>query len=365
MEAKILIALLIAINCGISSCGAALRRTPKVYNALITTDENLTSSRAFPVIQPTIHESGVTHYPYGPYNPFSYYTPPVVRFGQPIVPGFAPNRQYPYPLPQQRFLPQFMHQLGPNSGPQLVPAPDAAAQQPPPQDGAPEESPAPTAEPLTDEQQPVQPPTFPPPGKAPPYIPPLAQNAPKQMPNEKLPIPLNEFGYPPSLIPLQQQYPNRKPNSPVPIPAYGYNQYPLIYDPITGYHEQYLPPYDYFPSQNQQHFSPSGGPAGIPTPSQQPTAPTGNPFLPKRTTLLLPPPPTPKQQQPPQALPSEETAASEPQPQPEPQSQTKESPHLTTTVDFDSIKNASKNKNSEVPDVPPPPIPSGAKSQES
>lgn len=33
---------------------AKLLRTPKVYNALITTDENLTPSRAFPIIQPVI-----------------------------------------------------------------------------------------------------------------------------------------------------------------------------------------------------------------------------------------------------------------------------------------------------------------------
>lgn len=31
-----------------------LRKTPKVYNALITTDENLQPSKAYPLIQPVI-----------------------------------------------------------------------------------------------------------------------------------------------------------------------------------------------------------------------------------------------------------------------------------------------------------------------
>ncbi|XP_039947881.1 extensin [Bactrocera tryoni] len=345
MDAKILIALVIASIC-YSSCGAALRRTPKVYNALITTDDNLTSSRAYPVIQPTIHESGVAHYPFGPYNPYGYYTPPVVRFGQPIVPGLPPSPQYPYPIPQQRFPPQFMRQPPPNSGPQLLPTPSEAAQQPPPQDGSPVEDAAPTATPPTEEQQPVQPPTQPPPPKNPAFMPPFEPNPPKQMPNEKLPIPLNEYGLPPSLIPLQQ-YPNRNPLNPVALPPYAFNQYPVIYDPITGYREQYLPPYQYFPSQHQ-HFALGGVPK--PPFPQPPTAASIGP-------AVTPPPPAPQYPTPAQP---EEAAASEPEPQPADPPQTP-----PPTVDFDSIKNASKSKNSAVPDVPPPPIPSGGKPQKS
>lgn len=72
-----------------------LRRKPKIYNALITTDENLVQSRAYPVIQPTIHESGIAHYaPFGPYGPYTgLYNPHVVRFGQPIVPNLMPKEQ--------------------------------------------------------------------------------------------------------------------------------------------------------------------------------------------------------------------------------------------------------------------------------
>jgi hypothetical protein len=42
-----------------SAHAASLLRKPKVYNALITTDENLTPSRAYPVIQPVLQETGV------------------------------------------------------------------------------------------------------------------------------------------------------------------------------------------------------------------------------------------------------------------------------------------------------------------
>lgn len=72
---------------------AALRRKPKIYNALITTDENLVQSRAYPVIQPTIHESGIAHYPVGPFNPYGFYNPHLVRFGQPITPNLPPKDQ--------------------------------------------------------------------------------------------------------------------------------------------------------------------------------------------------------------------------------------------------------------------------------
>lgn len=55
---------------------AALLRTPKVYNALITTDQNLTPSRAYPVIQPALQDpffyGSYGYTPYGYYDPFGY-----------------------------------------------------------------------------------------------------------------------------------------------------------------------------------------------------------------------------------------------------------------------------------------------------
>lgn len=49
-----------------------LLRQPKVYNAVITTDENLTPSRAYPVVQPVVHETGLA-YPFGAFGPFGLY----------------------------------------------------------------------------------------------------------------------------------------------------------------------------------------------------------------------------------------------------------------------------------------------------
>ncbi|XP_029051705.1 uncharacterized protein LOC114880170 [Osmia bicornis bicornis] len=67
-----------------------LLRVPKVYNAVITSNQNLSPSRAFPVIQPIIHRTAVGYVP--PY----YYTqvspqfagPDVVHLSQgPLKPG--------------------------------------------------------------------------------------------------------------------------------------------------------------------------------------------------------------------------------------------------------------------------------------
>ncbi|XP_037028282.1 interleukin enhancer-binding factor 3 isoform X2 [Bradysia coprophila] len=53
---------------------ATLRRKPKVYNALITTDQNLTPSRAFPVIQPHLQETyAYPSYSYRSYSPLGLY----------------------------------------------------------------------------------------------------------------------------------------------------------------------------------------------------------------------------------------------------------------------------------------------------
>ena len=53
---------------------AKLLRTPKVYNAIITTNENLQPSRAFPVIQPVIQPAVpvlTSYFPASAVNPYS------------------------------------------------------------------------------------------------------------------------------------------------------------------------------------------------------------------------------------------------------------------------------------------------------
>lgn len=75
--AILLVCTLQYVNC------AGLLRTPKVYNALITTDENLTPSRAFPLIQPTIHETGIAAFPFG-FHAYRYINPGLhSQFGPP------------------------------------------------------------------------------------------------------------------------------------------------------------------------------------------------------------------------------------------------------------------------------------------
>lgn len=51
-----------------SSDCAKLRKTPKVYNALITTDEQLTPSKAYPLIQPVLQPIPL----FSPIYPLSY-----------------------------------------------------------------------------------------------------------------------------------------------------------------------------------------------------------------------------------------------------------------------------------------------------
>ncbi|XP_017142887.1 extensin [Drosophila miranda] len=273
MEKRTLLLLLLGLVLCLESSQAArrLRKKPKVYNALITTDDNLTSSRAYPVIQPTIHEPGYA--PFGPYNPYGFYSPPLVRFGQPIVPGLTPNERLPYPLPTGAQYPAGFSQYEPQQ---------------------PVETPV--------EQQPL-------PQAAPPSL------EPKEMTKEQMPLPLNEQGLPPVLIRLPSQYTGQ----PTHLPPYPYSQYPVIYDQAGYVRQNYLPPYDYYPTQGY--------------PIREPTAASA------ANEPAAPPPPSPPKEEP-QALPLDLNL--------EP-----------VKPSFEDIRNGSESKNSEVPDVPPPPIPSG------
>ncbi|XP_029156467.1 uncharacterized protein LOC114929191 [Nylanderia fulva] len=66
----------------VAVAGPGLLRVPKVYNAVITSNQNLSPSRAFPVIQPIVHRTAVGYVP-----PF-YYTQ--------IAPHFAGPEVVPY-----------------------------------------------------------------------------------------------------------------------------------------------------------------------------------------------------------------------------------------------------------------------------
>lgn len=67
----------------VAATAPGLLRIPKVYNAVITSNQNLSPSRAFPVIQPVIHRTAVAYVP-----PF-YYTQ--------IAPHFTGSEVVHYP----------------------------------------------------------------------------------------------------------------------------------------------------------------------------------------------------------------------------------------------------------------------------
>lgn len=198
---------------------AGLLRTPKVYNALITTDQNLTPSRSYPVIQPTIHESPFFYPPYsfsplgfydpyGPFNSFGNTQGLFARYNQNYnninrgenlnglpnsVPGNIPNGNNPNGnVNAER---SFIVNSGKTS--------DAA-------------------------------------GNA------KHDNAIGNPNTEKSPIPLNEFGLPPSLIPISPY--NAINQNPIDLAPYNYNSYPLIFDQYGGFQQgPYLPHYGFVP----------------------------------------------------------------------------------------------------------------------
>ncbi|CAK1602231.1 unnamed protein product [Parnassius mnemosyne] len=187
-------------------------RTPKVYNALITSNQNLEPSKAYPVYQPVIHDAALT---FPLQSPFFY-------GGElPIGNGF---------IPAPAFLPK-VPQATPD--PPSAPSSEAPAIQVVQTTGQPEQTPAPsTVQPQTERKSPETPP------------PP---------PKTESPIPLNEFGLPPHVIPLTSTY-NTIPNLghftyayPTlrfydPFDPFSFNPYagvPPLYHPLTNVLGQY------------------------------------------------------------------------------------------------------------------------------
>lgn len=76
--------LILCVLTTVAFAAPGLLKVPKVYNAVITSNQNLSPSRAFPVIQPVIHRTAVGYVP-----PF-YYTQ--------IAPHFAGPEVVHYPL---------------------------------------------------------------------------------------------------------------------------------------------------------------------------------------------------------------------------------------------------------------------------
>lgn len=192
-------------------CG--LLRTPKVYNALITTDQNLTPSRAYPVIQPTVHEAPLLYPPYA-YN------------------GFGPFGVVdPYP--------QFIGGV-----PDIFARFNSASQRSDAASGGAVQGAKVDAGGVSDSsrhfRQPAVGAVDSETGQHANAI--HSNNFVRQDDNslvnsnvEKSPVPLNEFGFPPSLIPLSSF--NRNPINLAPYNLNNYNSYPLLFDQFGGFQQ--------------------------------------------------------------------------------------------------------------------------------
>lgn len=202
---------------------AELLRTPKVYNALITTDQNLTPSRAYPVIQPTIHDSPFVYSPYN-FSPYGFYDPfGFNEFGGNAQPLFS---RYNGNIQNNRA------EFGNNQA-----AAAAAAQ-------------ASVASNSIGNDR-----SF--------AVNRNSENRNTIVANDKSPIPLNEFGLPPSLVPIAP-YGNVNQN-PINLAPYNYNSYPLIFDQFGGFQQgPYLP---HFGNVPQNAYAAFGG-ANRPPPNE-------------------------------------------------------------------------------------------------
>ncbi|XP_047022648.1 extensin-like [Helicoverpa zea] len=140
-------------------------RVPKVYNALITSNQNLEPSKAFPVYQPVLHDAFAFSY-----QPAVFYGGDLLGNGLLPAPGLLPKPPQPPQVPQS---PQ-PSESTPVSTPEAPAEPSAA----------PTESPTTTPEPAKPESDSKESTPAPPP------------------PNTQSPIPLNEFGLPPQVLPL-------------------------------------------------------------------------------------------------------------------------------------------------------------------
>ncbi|XP_023944639.2 uncharacterized protein LOC112050579 [Bicyclus anynana] len=173
-------------------------RIPKVYNALITSNQNLEPSKAYPVYQPVLHNA----FPF-PYQPVFYGDVPLTN-GLIPVPAASPK------------------DVGSNTNTKESPPLTTAA----PAESEPSENPTPPE---------------PEPSPAPEGDKPKA--SPPEPPRTESPIPLNEFGLPPQIVPLGGGHFS---------PAYQYTQFTFPYSyPGLRFYDPYNPfgfqPYAGFP----------------------------------------------------------------------------------------------------------------------
>ncbi|XP_047544906.1 extensin [Vanessa atalanta] len=164
-------------------------RVPKVYNALITSNQNLEPSKAFPLYQPVLH------------NTFPFPLQTVVYGDLPLANGFLP---VPASLPKDTNIKPEQTPSSTPEAPVVAEASEQPTQAPEPSSPAPEDDKATQAPPLA--------------------------------PKTESPVPLNEFGLPPQVLPLGRINPAYQFTH---LPTYPY-AYPGLrfYDPYDpfGFH---------------------------------------------------------------------------------------------------------------------------------
>lgn len=311
--------LIVALIVRLGSCG--LLRTPKVYNALITTDQNLTPSRSYPIIQPHIHETGIS---YGSYPSYS---------GLPVSAYNSFGHYDPYGYSQ--FGPSQLDYHGGFVDPVLYPGligthpqqPDNSQERSNPNASSQESDESDSSESSTETGTTSNPSST--------DVPSVKSK--ESTPPTNSPIPLNEFGLPPSLVSLNP-YGGYHPN-PINLSPYPYSSYPLIYDQYSGYNTNpYLPPFGYYPQAGLDVGNFAQASFGVQRKKQ------GG----KKTSKSA----------------ENGSGSAVPVGDLNTTKATSENNRQTPTdVQSADIKNYAK-QDKNIPDVPPPPLPSGAKNTE-
>ncbi|KAG6462332.1 hypothetical protein O3G_MSEX013191 [Manduca sexta] len=194
--------MLVILVVGVT-CEPAPGRVPKVYNALITSNQNLEPSKAYPVYQPVLHET----YAF-PLQPAIFYGGEF-PFANSIIPG-------PTPAPKVAQASEASPSSTPETPTEVV-------------SSSTEIAPTTTAEISSPEPEE---------GKSTPATP--------TAPKTQSPIPLNEFGLPPQVIPLGGLNPAYDGFTQVGPFSYTYPGF-RFYDPYDPFSFQSLSPYASFP----------------------------------------------------------------------------------------------------------------------
>ncbi|XP_034830810.2 uncharacterized protein [Maniola hyperantus] len=216
-------------------------RIPKIYNALITSNQNLEPSKAYPVYQPVLHNA----FPF-PYQPVFYGDLPIGN-GLITIPAAAPRDASAKPEESPSSTSEAPTESKPAENPSLLPAP--------------EPSPA-----LEDNK-------------------PTSAPSPPEPPRTESPIPLNEFGLPPQILPIGAGHFS---------PAYQYTQFGFPYSyPGLRFYDPYNP-FGFHPYAGLPLYQPLTNilGAGAPIPALKPEAPVASPASSDQSSQTPPPEPS-------------------------------------------------------------------------